>query len=101
MNIETTHNRVQAKFRLFHDDVYFIELVDSVENKSANPIRYHLQVMQDQFPFVAIRRPGKDVDLTDDMILPIGIEAGDDYGISSIKLFSQIIWKNIFATIYL
>jgi hypothetical protein len=84
-------SKVSASFHLSKDDTYTVGLKDKQGRGSDNPIEYHLNVIPDQFPFVNIPVPGKDLDLGEDMMIPITLEAQDDYGISQIRLAYQIL----------
>ncbi len=89
--VEVTGQRISASFSLQKDDSYYFALRDRHGYASNNPIEYHLKVIPDQYPFVNVPVPGRDVDLGEDMLIPMTIEAQDDYGISRIRLAYQII----------
>jgi len=89
--VDVVGQRLTASFSLQEDDSYFFELKDRHGYASNNPIEYHLKVIPDQYPFINVPVPGRDVDLGEDMLIPITIEAQDDYGISRLQLAYQII----------
>lgn len=65
---------------------YFFKIKDTAGYENSNPIRYNIDILQDEFPSVAITRPGKDVDLTIDDLVSLSININDDYGFSKLVL---------------
>jgi hypothetical protein len=82
---------VSVSFNLIRDDQYSFSFVDHEGNHSLSSIVYHLNVVPDARPLAQIVLPGKDIDLGDDMTIPLVIEAQDDYGISRMRLAYQLI----------
>ncbi len=83
--------KLSAPFRLRESGFYYFSFFDSYGNANDSPIRYRLSVVPDSRPLVRIVRPGKDIDLGDDMTVPLVIEAQDDYGISKLRLGYQVL----------
>ncbi|MFQ6114679.1 MAG: DUF4175 family protein, partial [bacterium] len=75
-----------GSFTLLQDGSYHVELVDKKGRTNPAPIQYRMSVLEDQFPLVQITFPGQDVDLGDDMLLPLTIEAQDDFGFSRVRI---------------
>jgi hypothetical protein len=92
-NVSLTANgrRITGKFFVQQKGSYLFNLVDQDSLHSENPVEYFVNVIQDQFPYVNLISPGNDIDLTEDMIIPIAIEATDDYGISKMRIAYQLI----------
>jgi hypothetical protein len=88
-SLATLDSSFQGTFTLSNDDIYNIRLKDRHETVNAHPIDYHLQVIPDQKPIVKLVRPGRDVDLGEDMQIPLEIKARDDYGVSRLELGFQ------------
>lgn len=89
-DLEVTANRAKGAFKVMKDGSYHIELVDVYHFQSKDPIEYRIAMIEDIAPTVAIRVPGRDVDLTEDMRVPLSIEADDDFGFSSLRLAFQV-----------
>lgn len=89
-NLKPRGKEVRGGFTLRKDDKYHIQLVDLKGNANLNPIQYHIKTLLDQYPTVKISQPGKDVDLGEDMLLPLRIQAEDDFGFSKIRLGYRI-----------
>jgi len=72
---------------------YRIELRDKMGEENPDPIQYYITAVPDEFPSVDVVRPGYDVNLNDEMILPLLVRIFDDYGFSSLVMkfvvFSQ------------
>ena len=77
--------------RISEGGSYHIKLVDDEEFENKDPIEYRITLTEDIFPSVFITSPGQDVDLTENLILPLTIEAEDDFGFSSLRLGYKII----------
>ncbi|MDZ7341622.1 MAG: hypothetical protein ONB27_09740 [candidate division KSB1 bacterium] len=88
--LELTANRAKGAFKAVADGSYHIELVDATNFQSKDPIEYRIALIEDISPTIAIPVPGRDVDLTEDMRLPLAIEADDDFGFSSLRLAFQV-----------
>jgi hypothetical protein len=65
---------------------YHIELVDHLGEKNPDPIEYYITAVPDEYPSVEVVRPGFDVNLSDEMILPLMARIYDDFGFSSLVL---------------
>ncbi|NLP11393.1 DUF4175 domain-containing protein [bacterium] len=89
--MEISGRHLRASFALQRDDRYRLYLSDHRGWPSAPQIEYHLRVVPDQPPFVRLLAPGRDVDLGEDMQLPLAIEAQDDYGLSAMYLLYQVL----------
>ncbi len=82
---------ISGAFSLLQPGSYHINLLDKQTRTGADPIEYRLSVLEDQPPFVQITFPGQDVDLGEDMLLPLTIEAQDDFGFSKMRIGYRII----------
>ena len=95
IQMDVIGNRIKANFSIKKDDSYFISLKDKNDLSSQNPIDYQIDAILDQFPFVKIVSPGEDIDLAEDMIIPLAIEASDDFGLSKVQLVYQLIPEGV------
>ena len=84
--LKISGDRVSGGFTIRHDGSYRLELTDLFGYTNLEPIRYEIKALEDQFPIVDIATPGKDVDLTEEMKLPLTIEAEDDFGFTRLRL---------------
>lgn len=79
-----------ASFRVMRSGSYFIRVVDEDGNHNEEPIVYYIHTSTDEFPLVSIEKPGVDVDISEDMLLPMTIRGTDDFGFSAFYLFWSI-----------
>ncbi len=89
--LDISNRNVEASFTITKDDAYTVHLLDEFDVTNAAPIEYKVRMIPDNYPFVRIVMPGKDVDLGEDMLLPLAIEAQDDFGLSKLQLGYQIL----------
>lgn len=93
LNVSST--RANGQFSVYEDGNYTIQLVDKFKMENRDPIQYRISVIEDIYPTVAITIPGQDVDITEEMLLPLTIEAEDDFGFTSMNLAYQLIKQDI------
>ncbi|RKZ31720.1 hypothetical protein DRQ36_00975, partial [bacterium] len=80
-------NRVaKASFRAIKHGSYHIRAIDTEGLENDDPIEYPIRIRMDEYPTVEITNPGVDIDLTEDMLLPLSILAEDDYGFTHFDL---------------
>jgi len=65
---------------------YRIELLDHLGEVNPDPIEYYITAIPDEYPSIDVIRPGFDVNLGDEMILPLLVRIYDDYGFSSLVM---------------
>lgn len=88
--VQVQNRSANASFLVQNQDRYSVTLTDQDGLTSDSQVGYHIRLTADQPPFVRISQPGRDVDLTEDMQLPLLIEAQDDYGLTAITLQYQV-----------
>lgn len=77
---------VTGNFVLTNDGSYHIKLIDTKDRPNDSPIEYRLTMIPDEYPLIQITYPAQDVDLGKDMLVPLTIEAQDDFGFSKLRL---------------
>ncbi len=90
LNLRLQNREARGAFSVFRDDSYFVRLEDGVGHRNADPIHYKIVAVPDQPPVVEITQPGQDVDLNEEMILPLQIRAEDDFGFSRTMLSYRV-----------
>lgn len=78
--------QLNGQFRVTTDATFTIYLKDASGRENDTPIEYRITALPDRSPVVSIPVPGADVDIGEDMILPMRILAEDDYGFSKLRL---------------
>lgn len=79
------------EFVLKEDFVYRFELLDTADVASDKSAEYHLRVMQDEPPEIRFVQPlQKQVDVPENLRLPLAMLIRDDFGFSSLKLHYRV-----------
>ena len=76
----------QTSLRVEKSLGYYVELLDHLGEKNPDPIEYYVTAVPDQYPSVDVLRPGFDVNLSDEMVLPLKVRIFDDYGFTSLVM---------------
>ena len=82
--------RLSGNFIVQRSEKYHIELIDTDSVSNAQPIAYTIHAIEDTEPKIEIVAPGKDVVLDDSMIVPLQLDAKDDYGVEKIQLVYRV-----------
>ncbi|MDZ7385210.1 MAG: hypothetical protein ONB07_03730 [candidate division KSB1 bacterium] len=82
---------LEGELVVHEETSYHLELVDYAGRENENPIEYRVTVLPDRAPFVRVPIPGMDVDIGEDMVLPLLVEAEDDFGISQLMLTYRVL----------
>ena len=80
----------RVAFQIERPGAYHIALVDRKGATNRDPIRYAIQVRQDQKPAVAITDPGRDSDLPESLKVLLKAEASDDFSVEEIALVYRV-----------
>jgi hypothetical protein len=96
---EVDGRTIRAELVIEQSGSYHIVLTDRKDIPNADPIEYGIVAVPDVFPFVEILEPGEDTDLAENMLVPLLIEARDDFGISKMEVvFSRVGSEEIYRT---
>ncbi|NKB67129.1 MAG: hypothetical protein GKR89_08720 [Candidatus Latescibacteria bacterium] len=79
-----------VEWRIDRDRHYLIELQDNAGIFNQEPIRYAIQATVDAYPQVSLVEPGRDMDLPEDQLVPLAVEASDDFGVSRLQLVARL-----------
>lgn len=79
-----------STFIVQQDDAYQVELTDSLGLVNSDPITYSVRMQPDLNPVARIVFPGENIDLDDEMTLPLALEGEDDYGLSRGRIVYSI-----------
>ena len=78
--------RAEVSLVVENSQTYYIHLTDHLGEQNPDPIEYYITAVPDEYPSVEVVRPGFDVNLGDDMILPLLVRIFDDYGFTSLVM---------------
>ncbi|MCD6501567.1 hypothetical protein J7L01_03115 [bacterium] len=73
-------------FRAVKNRTYHLEVVDREGLSNDEPIEYPVRVRMDEYPSVEITSPATDVQLSEQLTIPLSIVAEDDYGFSRFQI---------------
>ncbi len=80
----------RVAFQIERTGAYHIALVDGKGAHNRDPIRYTIQVREDQEPEVALVDPGRDSDLPESLKVLLKAEASDDFSVEKIALVYRV-----------
>lgn len=80
----------RVAFQIERTGAYHIALVDRQGATNRDPIRYAIQVRQDQKPAVTLVEPGRDSDLPESLKVLLKAEASDDFSVEEIALVYRV-----------
>lgn len=86
-----TGRKAEGQLVVRESGSYAIHLRDHVGNENSHPIQYRIEAVADEPPMVEITFPAENVDMGENMELPLSMVAQDDYGISRAELVHKII----------
>ncbi len=82
--------RATGEFTLVTPDTVSIRLKDQRGITNANPIPYVIEVLPDQYPNITVRSPEAELNLGDDLLIPLELELEDDFGFSGLQLVYSV-----------
>ncbi|MCH7690365.1 MAG: hypothetical protein IIA17_04890 [candidate division Zixibacteria bacterium] len=83
----------EASLVVENSQSYYFRLTDHLGEENPDPIQYYVTAVPDEFPSISLLRPGFDVNLTDEMVLPLKVRIFDDYGFSSLVLKFTTVYR--------
>lgn len=90
-NLIVSGTNANGTFVVDKTSSYSFRLLDVDSLRNRDPILYTVRAVNDEFPTCEITYPGKDVDLSRDMQLPLRIRIADDYGFTRLLLEYKLI----------
>ncbi len=86
LSLQTLGHTAQGNFMIKKNDGYYLHILDTDKIFNFNPINYYIYVLSDDYPYAEIKQPGGDIDLQNELIVPLFIEMRDDFGFSELWL---------------
>ncbi len=84
--LAVTNKKAETSLRVQTSRSYHIRLTDHLGEQNPDPIEYYITAVPDEYPTIDVLRPGFNVNLNDDMMLPLKVRIFDDFGFSSLVL---------------
>ncbi len=91
MPLAVTGKRASTSLVIQESQSYHIWLEDHLGEQNPDPIEYYITAVPDEFPSLDVLRPGFDVNLADDMALPLKVRIFDDFGFTSLVLKYSVV----------
>jgi len=91
VEMEIDDRNARAQFAIASDDRYHIALEDTDSIRSANPIEYTIRMVEDEHPVVSIIEPGRDINIDENLRLPMMFRIQDDFGFTSLQLGYRLV----------
>ena len=89
--LKVNHTTGETSLVVGSSQSYHVRLTDHLGEKNPDPIEYYITAIADEFPSIDVVRPGFDVNLSDELILPLKVNIFDDYGFTSLVMKYQIV----------
>ncbi len=79
-------NSFSTSFRITQHDNYYVSVTDIEGLSNKNPVKYEIKVIEDEYPFIEMLFPAKNVKLGMENNLPLKLQIADDFGFSKVVL---------------
>lgn len=89
IGLQVEGDAAEGALAISTDQIYRVILRNRDGRESLDPPQYRITVLPDRMPDVRIVSPGKDANLTENMLVSLLIAATDDFGFSSMNLVYQ------------
>ena len=86
INLAVTDRIATTSIQIEKSHSYYLRLKDHLGEENPDPIEYYITAVPDEYPSIDVLRPGFDVNLNDEMMLPLLVRIYDDFGFSSLVM---------------
>lgn len=86
---EVAGNSILTRLTVSASTSYHFSVTDLVGQVDPEPVSYAIEALSDIPPSVEIIEPGEDTDIAEGMLLPLLIQAEDDFGLSRLEIIFQ------------
>jgi hypothetical protein len=95
-NLKETQMSVSGKkanisFPVKESGNYWIEIENNQGRKNLYPVKYSILALEDEYPNIILNEPTKDLNVKDNLSVPIIVNIADDYGFKSLSLYYRLI----------
>ncbi|MEI6090082.1 MAG: DUF4175 family protein [bacterium] len=91
LRMSVAGRKATARFFLAETGTYHIKFEDTDLQTNANPMKYSMTALSDDYPSISQTKPVSDVTINQSTLLPIQVSISDDYGFTSLKLYYRLI----------
>lgn len=89
--LDVSEQFLETSLKVDQSRSYHVALRDHLGEENPDPIEYHVTAIPDEYPSVDVLVPGFNVNLTDEMVLPLKVRIYDDFGFSSLVLKYKVV----------
>jgi len=89
--LKNRNGEYTASYVVMHPTSYYIELEDTRGITTNTVIEYGIKIIPDAFPTVEILSPGRNIDITEQMTLPMTFKVNDDFGVRRLQLSYRLV----------
>ena len=75
-----------GRFVVRKDAIYHFEISDSSGERNEDPPEFRITAIPDEPPAIRIAQPGGDIYLPENLVVPLALEAHDDFGLTRMAL---------------
>jgi len=91
--MKVSNNTAEVSIVVENTKSYYFHLMDHLGEENPDPIEYYITAVPDEFPSIDVLRPGFDVNLSEEMMLPLKVRIFDDYGFTSLVLKFTVVYR--------
>ncbi|GAB4376780.1 MAG: hypothetical protein Kow0042_23480 [Calditrichia bacterium] len=91
LDMEVVGHTAKGEFPVNRSVNYHIKVFDTDSIDNSQPVEFSIYPLADDYPYAEIKQPGADVDLEDELILPLLVEMRDDYGFTGLRVKGEVI----------
>ena len=86
VSLKAERAQFAGRFVVRKDAIYHFEISDSAGERNEDPPDYRITAIPDESPGIRITQPGRDIYLLEDLVIPLALEAHDDFGLTRMVL---------------
>lgn len=91
LSMNVSGHTANAEFKVSKNVNYSIHIFDADSIRNFQPVEYGIYPLSDEYPFAQIKQPGENMDIEDELQVPLFVEMRDDYGFSGLRLKGSVI----------
>lgn len=83
--------KASGNFPVRYSGTYYISIRDKEGQANADPIKYPITALYDNYPAISLLEPITDITVTEEAMLFTKVSISDDYGFTSLKLYYRLV----------
>ena len=86
VSLKAERAQFAGRFVVRKDAIYHFEISDSAGERNEDPPEYRITAIPDESPGIRIAQPGRDIYIPEGLVIPLALEAHDDFGLTKFAL---------------